>query len=127
MTQRSSCKHFWQMPIHLHVMLVLIFSYPADSLAESGNYRIEVLLFNHLHPAVEAQQLDEIKSFNEYPALDHRLVSAAPMKLDVMSSMMQDSWRRLRLRPLERADDRIDLANTLVSKLSPANLPQHEY
>ncbi len=78
-------------------MLVLLLLYPAIAPAESGNYRIEVLLFNHLDSSAEAQQLDEIRSFNAYPSLDDPMVSEAPMKLEVMSSTMQDAWRRLRL------------------------------
>lgn len=64
---------------------------------ESGNYRVEVLVFNHLDSAAIPKELEEIRSFSGYPELGEPLAANAPVKLDVMSSMMQDAQRRLRL------------------------------
>ena len=97
MTDRSPHRQSHPRTRQLKWMLVLLFLYSAVACPESGNYRIEVLLFNHLDPGSEAAQLDEIRSFHAYPSLDKPMVSEAPMKLDVMSSTMQDAWRRLRL------------------------------
>jgi len=79
----------------LMLALALIILSPA-SLAESGNYRIEVLIFNHLDSTEPALQEDEIRSFSEFPELGEPLVANAPVKLDVMSSVMQGVMRRLR-------------------------------
>jgi len=66
-------------------------------LAESGNYRIEVLVFSHLDSTAEPLLVDEIRSFEEFPELGEPQVPAAPVQLKVMSNMMQDVSRRLRL------------------------------
>lgn len=71
--------------------------FSAPSHAESGNYRIEVLVFNHLNSQAEPRTLDEIRSFIEYPQLGEPMESPAIMQLDVMSSIMQETMRRLRL------------------------------
>jgi hypothetical protein len=68
-----------------------------SSFAESGNYRIEVLVFNHLEGGTRPQELEEIRSFSAYPELGEYLAAEAPVKLEVMSTIMQDAWRRLRL------------------------------
>ncbi len=67
------------------------------AMAESGSYRIEVLIFSHLDSTSEPQKMEEIRSFTEFPELGESLVPEAPIALDVTSSMMQDTWRRLRL------------------------------
>ena len=82
---------------YLKWMLLVLLLSSASATADNGNYRIEILVFNHLDTDAEALQLDEIRSFHQYPSLDDPMVSAAPMKLEVMSSTMQDAWRRLRL------------------------------
>ena len=69
----------------------------STALAESGNYRIEVLVFNHLESDAQPRELEEIRSFSSFPEHGEFLQPAAPMKLEVMSSTMQDAWRRLRL------------------------------
>jgi hypothetical protein len=66
-------------------------------MAESGNYRVEVLVFSHLDSSFVAQERDEIRSFANVMQLDEIQPQAAPVQLDVMSTMMQDSWRRLKL------------------------------
>jgi hypothetical protein len=77
------------------MLLAALFS--AGSMAESGNYRIEVLVFNHLDSAAEPRETDTIRSFSKYLTLDEPQPAAAPVRLEVMSSVMQDAWRRLRL------------------------------
>lgn len=67
------------------------------ALAESGMYRVEVLVFNHLDSGAVPRELDEIRAFAEFPQHGEALVQPAPIKLDVMSSAMEDVWRRLRL------------------------------
>ena len=69
----------------------------SNAFGESGNYRIEVLVFNHLDSAAIPEELDEIRSFTGFPELGEPLAAHAPVNLDVMSSVMQDAQRRLRL------------------------------
>jgi hypothetical protein len=68
-----------------------------DSIAESGSYRIEVLVFNHLDSVANPLEIEEIRSFNEFPAPGEPLVAEAPVKLTVVSDVMQSVMRRLRL------------------------------
>lgn len=70
---------------------------PASSFAESGNYRIEVLIFNHIETDSRPQEHEEIRSFSGFPELGEPMAAHAPVKLDVMSDLMEDTWRRLRL------------------------------
>ncbi len=66
-------------------------------MADSGNYRIEVLIFNHLDSDDTPLQLEDIRSFSRFMPLEEFQSPPAPVRLDVMSSTMRDSWRRLRL------------------------------
>ena len=76
--------------------LPLIFS-SKQAVADSGNYRIEVLVFNHLDVSDAPLQMDEIRSFSNFMPLDEYQSPPAPSHLELMSSDMQDTWRRLRL------------------------------
>jgi hypothetical protein len=78
----------------LVVACCMLFS--TQSTAESGNYRIEVLVFSHIDSTATPQLHDEIRSFVEYPQAGEFLVREAPVSLDVMSSVMQQTMRRLR-------------------------------
>lgn len=69
---------------------------PTAVRAESGMYRVEVLVFSHLDSDAMPRELAEIRSFIEAPDLSEPLIQPAPYRLDVMSTAMQDSWRRLR-------------------------------
>jgi hypothetical protein len=77
--------------------LITLLCFSQMCFAESGNYRIEVLVFNHLDSTAETAEIEEIRSFSGYPELGEYMPSPAPMKIEVMSSVMQDTWRRLRL------------------------------
>ncbi|MFT5140404.1 MAG: hypothetical protein ACI9H8_002120 [Lysobacterales bacterium] len=87
----------WQSPIPALAILAFVAFFSATCYAESGNYRIEVLIFNHLDSTAEPLHLDEIRSFNEFPQAGESLAKPAPMHLDVMSDVMQETMRRLRL------------------------------
>ena len=60
MTERSSCKQFQSKSSRFIKLLVLLLLNCATASAESGYYRIEVLLFSHLDSDAEARQVDEI-------------------------------------------------------------------
>ena len=85
---------FLLLPALLFLGLVAL---PGPALAESGNYRIEVLVFNHINNDAEPHEVDELRSFSQYPELTESLPANAPMKIDAMSDLMQANWRRLRL------------------------------
>jgi hypothetical protein len=73
---------------------------PAALFAESGTYRVEVLVFNHLDSAAEPLEKETLRSFaNAFPLDGERLKNdyQDPVSLDVMSDTMEDTWRRLRL------------------------------
>jgi hypothetical protein len=76
---------------------LLAIALPGAAVAESGNYRIEVLIFNHLESEAIAGEVDELRSFSRFMPLNEVQGRPAPLLLDVMSAAMQDSWRRLRL------------------------------
>lgn len=69
---------------------------PAAS-AESGNYRIEVLVFRHLNNTSAPVELAQLSSYFEFADVQEFLQPPAPVWLDVQSSAMQDNWRKLRL------------------------------
>lgn len=67
--------------------------------AESGMYRVEVLIFNHVDSAATPIEREELRAFARFPEPGEPLAQPAPVQLEVMSSAMQDTWRRLRLSP----------------------------
>lgn len=78
------------------------------SLAESGAYRVEVIVFRNLDVAAEPDQVEELRSFSRFPDLeDTRATKPTPAKsaeelpddLTVITSKgayMDDVWRHLR-------------------------------
>ena len=68
----------------------------SNAFAESGMYRVEVLVFNHMDSDAEPREQEEIRAFLDTADLDAPMVQPAPYRLDVMSTVMQDAWRRLR-------------------------------
>ncbi|NOR18688.1 MAG: hypothetical protein GQ538_01200 [Xanthomonadales bacterium] len=90
----------------LLTFLLLVVS--SATLAESGAYRVEVIVFRNLDVISDPVLEDELRSFSHYPALDQILVDDAvleipnkhlPEDLNVVlrrSSRMDGVWRRLR-------------------------------
>jgi len=78
------------------------------TVAESGAYRVEVIVFRNLDVVSDPVLEDELRSFSNYPALDQILVAEEsleipnkhlPEDLNVVtqrSSRMDGTWRRLR-------------------------------
>lgn len=66
------------------------------ALAAAQMYRVEVLVFQHLDSQAEPREFEELRAFTDVLDLDQAQVQPAPYPLDVMSSAMQDVWRRLR-------------------------------
>jgi hypothetical protein len=90
----------------LFPFLLLLLS--SVALAESGAYRVEVIVFRNLDVVTDPVLEDELRSFSEYPGLDQILVPEEsleipnkhlPEDLNVItrkSSRMDGTWRRLR-------------------------------
>ena len=73
---------------------------PVAVRAESGMYRVEVLVFMHLENQAEALETQDLRSFSgSFDLVRDFAEQPAPYRLDVMSSTMEDSWRRLRNSP----------------------------
>jgi len=76
----------------LPLLLLLVSS---AALAESGAYRVEIIIFRNLAVDVDATEVDELRSFSQFPALEE---SNLPDDLDAItqkSSRMDAVWRRL--------------------------------
>jgi len=91
---------------HLFPLLLLLSS--SIALAESGAYRVEVIVFRNLDVVSDPVLEDELRSFSRYPRLDQIILDEAsleipnkhlPEDLNVVkrrSSRMDGVWRRLR-------------------------------
>jgi len=78
----------------LSVLLLGLLS--LNALAESGAYRVEIVVFRNLGTAAAADEADELRSFSKYPALED---SELPDDFSVVTKMgrtMDRAWRRLR-------------------------------
>ncbi|NND44920.1 MAG: hypothetical protein HKN58_06320 [Xanthomonadales bacterium] len=86
-----------RLPWIQYLALALACSCGNPALAESGMYRVEVLVFNHIDSGAQPIEREQLRAFARFPEPGDDLVQPAPYQLDVMSSAMQDVWRRLRL------------------------------
>jgi hypothetical protein len=77
----------------LPLCLLLISS---AALAESGAYRVEVIVFRNLAVTVEPAPIDELRSFSQFPALEENDLPDDLVALVDKSSYMDGVWRRLR-------------------------------
>jgi len=70
------------------------------TLAESGAYRVEVIVFRNLAVATEAMATEGLRSFSQFPSLEETSLPAQlPEDLQVVTAKgtyMDDVWRRLR-------------------------------
>jgi hypothetical protein len=79
-------------------LLALLLLLPAAIHAESGAYRVELLVFSHADSAAVPLEVDGLRSFATAYPLDGELLprhAADPAPLDVTSDMLQDIRRRL--------------------------------
>jgi hypothetical protein len=98
----------------------LFFLLSSAALAESGAYRVEVIVFQNLDAAVESKQVEELRSFSQFPALEETKPLTGPFgdpvdespdesqgnlrfdlpdDLNVLtqkSTQMDEVWKRLR-------------------------------
>ncbi|NIP17829.1 MAG: hypothetical protein GWM87_06500 [Xanthomonadales bacterium] len=84
--------------VAMRVFKALLLLFPAWLFADSGAYRVELMVFSHLDTGREAIEAQELRGFGDAFALDGELLERNPddpAPLGVMSDMMQDIWRRL--------------------------------
>ena len=65
-------------------------------LAESGGYRVEVIIFSNLAVDVEPAPVDELRSFSQFPALEESDLPDEMVAIVKKSTYMDGVWRRLR-------------------------------
>ena len=66
------------------------------ALAESGSYRVEVIIFRNLAVAVEASKVEELRSFSQFPALEESNLPDDLVVIAQKSTRMDAVWRRLK-------------------------------
>lgn len=65
-------------------------------LAESGAYRVEVIIFRNLAVVADANLVDELRSFSRFPALEEPDLPDDLKAIVEKTSFMDGIWRRLR-------------------------------
>jgi len=76
----------------LPLLLMLIGS---TALAESGAYRVEIIIFRNLAVDVDATEVDELRSFSQFPALEESNLPDDLVAVTQKSTRMDTVWRRL--------------------------------
>lgn len=74
--------------------LLLLLS--STTLAESGAYRVEVIVFLNLKSDAEITAIQELRSFSQYPDLEKTRLPDDLIVLEQRTAYMDDVWRRLR-------------------------------
>jgi hypothetical protein len=78
----------------LPVLLFILLS--CSAMAESGSYRVEVIVFRNLAEQVTPGETDFVRSFSRFPALEDRELPDDFSVVDEKSGAMDRAWRRLR-------------------------------
>ena len=78
----------------LVILFVLLISSAAQ--AESGAYRVEIIVFQNLAVTADGVQVDEFRSFSRFPALLEKDLPDGLMATDQKGARMDGIWRRLR-------------------------------
>lgn len=76
----------------LPLLLLLMGS---SALAESGAYRVEIIIFRNLSVDVDATKVDELRSFSQFPALEESNLPDDLVVITQKSTRMDAVWRRL--------------------------------
>lgn len=99
-----------------HLLPLILLFLCSAALAESGSYQVEVIVFRNLAVIAEAEAIEELRSFSQYPDLaeafpqpdkpeqpttdqaePHRSDLPEDLKVVTEKSLaMDDAWRRLR-------------------------------
>lgn len=66
------------------------------TIAESGSYRVEVIVFRNLEVTANAIQVDELRSYSQFPALEETDLPDDLLVITEKSDYMNNIWRRLR-------------------------------
>ncbi len=75
-------------------LLLLLISFAA--LAESGAYRVEMIILQNLGVTADATPIEELRSFSRFPALDETDLPDDLAVIAEKSTYMDTVWRRLR-------------------------------
>jgi len=75
---------------------ILLFFLSAAALAESGAYRVEIIVFQNLAVIADGVQVEEFRSFSKFPALLEADLPDDLTAADQKSAYMDGVWRRLR-------------------------------
>lgn len=78
----------------LPVLLFIFLS--CSAMAESGSYRVEVIVFRNLAEQATADETDFLRSFSRFPALEDRELPDDFSVVDKKSGAMDRAWRQLR-------------------------------
>jgi hypothetical protein len=78
----------------LVIFFLLLIS--SAALAESGTYRVEIIVFQNLSVIADRVQVDEFRSFSRFPELQEADLPDELKATDQKSTRMDGIWRRLR-------------------------------
>jgi hypothetical protein len=78
----------------LLTLLTLLIS--SSALAESGAYRVEIIVFHNLAVTIDANRTEELRSFSGFPALLETDLPDDLTTTEQKSNRMDGVWRRLR-------------------------------
>lgn len=77
----------------LPILLLLV---STTTIAESGSYRVEVIVFRNLEVTANATGVEELRSYSQYPALEESDLPDDLLVVTEKSDSMDNVWRRLR-------------------------------
>ena len=78
----------------LVIFFLLLIS--SAALAESGTYRVEIIVFQNLAVIADGVQVDEFRSFSRFPELQEADLPDELRATDQKSTRMDGIWRRLK-------------------------------
>lgn len=94
---RQSCKLVRYTTLAMKRLLpLLLLLTSCAALAESGSYRVEIIIFENLAVAADAAEVDAFQNFSRFPDMDEINLPDDLVVLEQKSSFMDGVWRRLR-------------------------------
>jgi hypothetical protein len=76
--------------------IILLTLLSISSITASADYRVDILIFNHIEGVAEIRETTEIRSFASLPQLDDVLLPDGMQAITAMSASMESIWRRFR-------------------------------
>lgn len=78
------------------LLVILMIFISSAALAESGAYRVEIIIFQNLAVTTDGDQVEEFRSFSRFPALLDADLPDGLTAIEQKSTYMDGVWRRLR-------------------------------